>query len=134
MLQSIVPLSDSQLRWQPPNGANSVAWILWHIPEVEDNWVRDKLLDLPRRYPFGESVKAFNGSDWPSKSALLAYFHEVRALTRQRLEDATEEEFNRVIRDEHFGSIAVRQLWAGVAMSCQLANSLVKARAMTVVS
>src|SRR5262245_49660973 len=85
ILRSIEALSERQLRWRPPNGANSIAWLIWHIPEVEDNWVRDKLLHLPKRYPFGQSVKGFTGSEWPSKSSLLEYFHEVRALTKDRL-------------------------------------------------
>jgi len=118
ILRSIEPLSEGQLRWQPPNGGNSVAWLLWHIPEVEDNWVREKVLSLPRRYPFGHSVKSFSGSEWPSKAALLSYFREVRALTKQRLEEANEQEFDRVVADDHFGPITVRQLWGGVVTSC----------------
>ena len=118
ILQSLERLSDNQLRWQPPNAANPVAWLLWHIPEVEDNWIRDKLLNLPRRYPFGSSVKTRQAGDWPSKSALLSYFHEVRALTRDRLERTPEQDFDRTVVDEHFGSITVRQLWGGVVTSC----------------
>ena len=102
----------------PPNAGNSIAWLLWHIPEVEDNWVRNKLLNLPKRYPFGTSVKAHSGGEWPSKNALLSYFREVRALTKDRLEQTREEEFDRVIADEHFGSITVRQAWGGVVTSC----------------
>src|SRR5689334_6138661 len=86
MLAAVERLMDAELRWQPPNGANSIAWLLWHIPEVEDNWVRDRLYGLPKRYPFGASVKSTPLDRFPPKTALLAYFHEVRALTRQRLE------------------------------------------------
>jgi len=118
ILRSVEPLSESQLRWQPPNAANSVAWLLWHIAEVEDNWIRDKLLNLPRRYPFGASVKNHQGENWPGKSALLSYFHEVRALTRERLEGTLEPDFDRAVSDEHFGLITVRQLWGGVVTSC----------------
>ena len=118
ILRSVEQLSDSQLRWQPPNGANPVAWLLWHIAEVEDNWIRDKLLNLPRRYPFGASVKSRQGKDWPSKSPLVSYFHEVRALTRDRLEGIPEPDFDRTVSDEHFGLITVRQLWGGVVTSC----------------
>jgi len=118
ILRATEDLSEAELRWQPPNGANSIAWLLWHIPEVEDNWVRDKLLNLPKRYPFGTSVKAPSRSEWPDKAALLSYFHEVRALSRDRLEHTREEEFDRTIADEHFGSITVRQVWGGVVTSC----------------
>jgi len=118
IFRAIENLSDAELRWQPPNGGNPIAWLLWHIPEVEDNWVRDKLLDLPKRYPFGASVKVRSGSEWPGKTALLSYFHEVRALTKDRLERTPEDEFDRIVADERFGSISVRQLWGGVVTSC----------------
>jgi hypothetical protein len=118
IVRAIERLSEAQIQWQPPNGANSIAWLLWHIPEVEDNWVRDRLLNLPKRYPFGASVKARGETAWPRKAALIAYFHEVRALTKERLGATREEDFDRVIADEHFGSITVRQVWGGVATSC----------------
>jgi hypothetical protein len=40
ILRATEPLSDDELRWQPPNGGNSIAWLLWHNAEVEGNWVR----------------------------------------------------------------------------------------------
>src|SRR5579864_1897744 len=43
MLRIVEGLSDAQLRWLPPNGVNSIAWLLWHIAEVEDHWIREKL-------------------------------------------------------------------------------------------
>jgi hypothetical protein len=58
IFRAVENLSETEIGWQPPNGANPIAWLLWHIPEVEDNWVRDKLLHLPKRYPFGTSVKS----------------------------------------------------------------------------
>jgi len=62
--------------------------------------------------------KAHSGNEWPSKTALLSYFREVRAMTKDRLEHTREEEFDRAIADEHFGSITVRQVWGGVVTSC----------------
>ncbi len=118
ILRAVEGLSDEQLRWRPPNGGNPIAWLLWHIPEVEDNWIRDKLLDLPRRYPFGASVKAAPVREWPGKVALVSYFREVRALSRERLERTAEAEFDRIVSDENFGTLTVRQLWCGVATSC----------------
>jgi len=117
MLGAIDRLDEDEFQWQPPNGANSVAWLLWHIAEVEDNWVRDKLFSLERRYPFGMSVKAAAREQFPNKQGLLGYFHEVRALTRERLAGKTEEDFERKILDDHFGRMTERQLWAGVVTS-----------------
>ena len=118
ILAAVDRVSEQEFQWLPPNGANPIAWLLWHIAEVEDNWVRDKLLVLPRRYPFEISVKARGDAAWPSKTELVAYFHEVRALTRERLERTSEDDFDREIADEHYGSLTVRALWAGVASSC----------------
>jgi hypothetical protein len=76
------------------------------------------VLNLRRRYPFGASVKdAAGAADRPSKDGLLAYLHEVRALSRDRLDRTTDEDFDHVVTDEHYGSITVRQVWAGVATS-----------------
>jgi hypothetical protein len=42
----------------------------------------------------------------PSKEALLAYFHEVRALSRDRLDRTTDDEFDRMVTDEHYGPLS----------------------------
>jgi hypothetical protein len=117
MLNIVERLTDEQVRWQPPNGANPIAWMLWHIPEVEDNWVRDSLYGQPRRYPFGASVKSTRLEQCPTKAELLVYFHEVRTLTHERLEQTSEGDFDRVVQDEQYGRLTVRQVWAGVLTS-----------------
>jgi hypothetical protein len=118
MLQAVERLSENQMLWQPPNGANSVAWLLWHIAEVEDNWVRDRVYLEPRHYPFGASVRDTAIDDYPGKARLLEYFHEVRALSRQRLEQTDIRDFDRVVEDPTFGSLDVRRVWIGAATSC----------------
>ncbi len=118
ILRIVEPLSEDQLQWWPPNESNSIAWLIWHIAEVEDNWIRDRLYGQPRQYPFGRSVRDATRDQYPSKTTLLKYLTEVRALTRQRLEEMTDEIFDRVIHDEHWGTILVRQLWGGVVTSC----------------
>ena len=117
MLGAIDRLDEREFQWQPPNGANSIAWLLWHISEVEDNWVRDRLLSQERRYPFGASVKATPQDQFPAKAVLLDYFHDVRALTRTRLAGTSEQSFDAEVLDDHFGRITARQLWAGVVTS-----------------
>jgi uncharacterized damage-inducible protein DinB len=118
LLAALEPLREEQLRWQPPNGANSAAWLLWHIAEVEDNWVRDKVYRQPRHYPFGRSVLETPISAYPDKESLIGYLHEVRALSRERLEATTFEDFDEAVDDEHFGPMDVRRVWIGVATSC----------------
>jgi len=72
---------------------------------------------MPRRYPFGASIKSTPLRQFPSKPELLAYFHEVRTLTKERLAQTLENEFDRTIQDEHYGRLTVRQVWAGVVTS-----------------
>ncbi|MBM3318834.1 MAG: DinB family protein, partial [Candidatus Eisenbacteria bacterium] len=74
MLRIVEPLTEAQMRWLPPNNSNSIAWLVWHLAEVENNWVRDKLHGLPKRYPLGASVRATSIEQYPSKAELLAYF------------------------------------------------------------
>ncbi len=102
ILRIVEPLSENQMRWWPPNRSNSIAWLIWHIAEVEDNWIRDRLYGEPRRYPFGRSVQGTAHDEYPAKAALLSYFAEVRALTKQRLERMADEEFERFIHDSHW--------------------------------
>ena len=118
MLRIVEPLTEDEMRWLPPNKSNSIAWLVWHIPEVEDNWVRDRLHGQPKRYPFGCSVRAATLDQYPSKAELLRYIAEVRGLTKRRLEETAEAEFERVLHDDHFDTISVRQLWGGVVTSC----------------
>jgi uncharacterized damage-inducible protein DinB len=118
MLRIVAALPEAAVRWWPPNNSNSIAWLLWHIAEVEDNWVRDKVYGLPKRHPFEASVREIPREKYPYKARLLAYFHEVRQLSRQRLEQTAQEDFDRVVHDEHFGTITTRQVWAGVVTSC----------------
>ena len=117
LLRALGPLDDVQLRWRAPGAVNSIAWLLWHIAEVEDNWVRDRLYGQPKRFPFGVSVKQAAETAWPAKADLLQYLHEVRALTRDRLAAMTPADFDRTVKDATYGLLTVRQVWAGVATS-----------------
>lgn len=118
MLRIAETLPQRAWDWWPPNESNSVSWLVWHIAEVEDNWIRDKLLALPKRFPFGASVRETARENYPGKAELLAYFREVRVSSRERLQAMTSEHFDDLVSDEHFGNITVRQLWCGVATSC----------------
>lgn len=113
----VEPLSAEDLRWRPPSGANPIGWQLWHIAEVEDNWVRHLLLGEARIYPFGRTVREATPEQYPTKAALLTYFHEVRDRSRARLEALTEGACDRQVMDDHFGALTVREVWAGVVTS-----------------
>jgi uncharacterized damage-inducible protein DinB len=118
MLRVAGGLSEEQMRWLPPNGVNSIGWLLWHIAEVEDNWIREKLLNMEKQFPFGVSAKATPRPSCPPVSALIEYFHEVRAVTHLRLDAMADDRFDDSVQDETYGLLTVRQVWAGVATSC----------------
>jgi DinB superfamily len=117
MLQIVEAIAAEQMQWVPSNGRNSMAWLLWHIAEVEDNWIRDLWLGEPRRYPFGRSVRDARREHYPAKAELLAYFHEIRDLTKKRLEATTEADFDKMVYDAHFGPLSMRDVWGGVITS-----------------
>lgn len=117
MLRNVEPLSEQQMRWRPAPQRNSIAWQLWHIAEVEDNWVRTLVTGEPLHLPFGVQMRAAAESDFPTKQRLLDYFHEVRAVTRGRLEAAAAPDFRRQVQDKDFGTLTVLDVWSGVVTS-----------------
>ncbi len=117
LLRNLAPLDDPQMRWRPAPGRNSIAWQLWHIAEVEDNWARAIITGEPLRFPFGVQVRAAKDDQYPAKEKLLDYFNEVRALSRNRLEAARTDEFNRRVEDPDFGPLSVLDVWSGIVTS-----------------
>lgn len=117
MLRNIGPLSELQMDWIPAEGRKSVRWQLWHIAEVEDNWVRLCLLDEPARFPLGKALSDATAADRPSMERLIAYLDEVRELSRSRLEAMVDTDFDRAVFDPDFGEMSARDLWAGVVTS-----------------
>jgi uncharacterized damage-inducible protein DinB len=117
MLRNVEPLTEAQMRWRPAPDRNSIAWQLWHIIEVEDNWIRTMVTGEPTRFPFGPQLRAAADDEYPTKEALLAYFEEVRGVTRDRLERSDEGEFARVVEDPDFGPQTVLDIWMGIVTS-----------------
>ncbi len=118
LLRNVEPLSQEQMLWRPGPERNSIAWQLWHIAEVEDNWVRSLVTREPMRFPFGMQVRAASRDEqYPPKADLLAYLHEVRGLTQRRLESAAAADFARAVEDPDFGKLHVLDVWSGVVTS-----------------
>ena len=110
-------LDAAQLRWTPGPERNSVAWQVWHIAEVEDNWVRALVTCEPSRFPFGAPLLETPEDAWPTGSQLLDYLDEVRGLTRERLAGCSERDFETRVEDPDFGSMSVLDVWMGVVTS-----------------
>ena len=117
MLRNIEPLSEQQMRWTPAPDRNSIAWQLWHIAEVEDNWVRSIITNEPLHLPFGVQMRQATDEQYPTKDQLLEYFHETRAVSRTRLDAAQDSDFAREVADPDFGACTVLDIWMGVVTS-----------------
>lgn len=122
MLRNVEPLSEDQLHWVPGPGRNSIAWQLWHIAEVEDNWPAAIIgpalgWDDPPRYPFGVMHPRATRDQYPPKARLLDYLHDVRRRTRERLERLRASDMDVVVHDPDYEKLTVRDVWAGVVTS-----------------
>ena len=117
MLRNIEPISEEQMLWIPGPGRSSIAWQLWHIAEVEDNWVRSMITNEKLRFPFNIQMRNATDEDYPSKAKLVEYFHEVREITKNRLEAACENDFTHKVEDPDFGKCTVLDIWMGVVTS-----------------
>jgi hypothetical protein len=62
-------------------------------------------------------VRDARRAHYAAKAELLAYFHEVRDLTKKRLEATTEADFDKMVHDAHFGPLSMRDVWGGVITS-----------------
>jgi len=119
MLRNVEPLSEEQMLWVPGDGRKCVAWQLWHIAEVEEVWISNLITRDPPRFPFGHRLAEVEHdlTIYPKRDELLAYFHEVRSITKKRLENAKAEDFEREITDADFGTRPARDIWQGVVTS-----------------
>ncbi len=117
LLGNVEPLDELQMRGRPAGDRKSIAWQLWHIAEVEDNWIRALVTGEQLRFPFGVQVRAATENDYPGKAQLLAYLHEVRGLTERRLEASQSADFERQVEDPDFGRLGVLGVWAVVVTS-----------------
>jgi hypothetical protein len=48
------PFTDEQIRWRPPDGRNSIAWLMWHIGRTEDFGVNRFVADRRQVLDSGE--------------------------------------------------------------------------------
>lgn len=117
-------LSDETVGWQPLPGANSIAWLLWHLSRVQDDHLADAAgtdqiwlryrdeFALPLEADdtgFGHSAEQVARVRVPAD--LLARYHaDVHTATIAYLDQLTTKELDRVI-DRHWDppvTVAVR--------------------------
>ena len=106
-------LSEDQLAFRPGAGANSIAWLVWHLTRVQDNHVAEaarRARDLDRGR-LGRPVRAVAGPRrhrlWPQRRrggegphlrrALTGYADAVGERTRRYLSSLDDEALDRVV-------------------------------------
>ena len=116
LMDALSGLTSEEQAWRAGPDANSITWILWHMLRVEDMWFQffiqrkseiwerdgwNEKFGLPTRdNGFGhtsEQVAAFPTLDL---AELIGYGDAVRAETLDYLRGVTQEEFERVPREQ----------------------------------
>ncbi|MFD0434031.1 mycothiol transferase [Streptomyces chartreusis] len=107
-------LAPDQLGARPAPGANSVAWLIWHLTRVQDDHIADAFeleqvwlaqdwqktfgLDLPRRDTgYGHTPAKVAKVQVDSGDLLTGYYDAVHARTLDRLRDVAAKDLERVV-------------------------------------
>ncbi|MFE6944928.1 mycothiol transferase [Streptomyces chartreusis] len=107
-------LAPDQLGARPAPGANSVAWLVWHLTRVQDDHIADAFevdqvwlaqdwqktfgLDLPRRDTgYGHTPAKVAKVQVDSGDLLTGYYDAVHAQTLDRLRDVAAKDLERVV-------------------------------------
>ncbi len=104
-------LTPAELYWQPSPNANHIAWLVWHMARVEDNWYSIYIGPSEPVWVTGGYCTRFrlpavgNGSGTSTEDVaefpvlpmdeVLEYFDAVRARTLEVLDSLTEEDLSR---------------------------------------
>jgi uncharacterized damage-inducible protein DinB len=111
-----------QVRWQPTLHTNHIAWLVWHMARVEDNWMSrlrkgpavwqaegwaDRFRMDPTSTGNRQTIEEVRAMPEISLTDLLAYFNAVRAVTRQYLEQATDADLSQECPHPRGGTVPV---------------------------
>jgi Protein of unknown function (DUF664) len=107
-------LDVEQLTWSPLEGANTIAWLIWHLARVQDHHVAE-ILDVeqvwvtgnwanrcglapdPSNTGYGHSADDVVAVRPESADALLGYLDAVDARTTAFLRDLREADLDRIV-------------------------------------
>ena len=109
--RAIDGLTPAEARWQPTMHTNHIAWLVWHMARVEDSWVNrvlsgttqvwkaegwaDRFGMDPENTGFAHTIEDVRAMPEIPINDLMAYFGAVRAVTRQYLERASDDDLLR---------------------------------------
>ncbi|WP_330352482.1 mycothiol transferase [Streptomyces chartreusis] len=111
---AVMGLAPDQLGARPAPGANSVAWLIWHLTRIQDDhiagafeldqvwlaqdWQKTFGLDLPRRDTgYGHTPAKVAKVQVDSGDLLTGYYDAVHARTLDRLRDIAAKDLERVV-------------------------------------
>ncbi|HEY8414769.1 MAG TPA: DinB family protein [Thermaerobacter sp.] len=77
LLSCLEAMTDEQLYWVPPGGANSAAWCARHLAQSEDWFVNAVIL--------GRDMRPRRSRELQDREAIVAYLREVWAHTDARM-------------------------------------------------
>jgi Protein of unknown function (DUF664) len=109
-------LDRDQLAWAPVPGANSIAWLVWHLTRVQDHHVSELLHEEqiwttgewapqcglapdPHNTGYGHGPDDVAAVRPGSPGVLIGYLDEVDARTRRMLEGLREADLDRIVDD-----------------------------------
>jgi Protein of unknown function (DUF664) len=109
-------LDRDQLAWAPVPGANSIAWLVWHLTRVQDHHVSELLHEEqiwttgewapqcglapdPHNTGYGHGPDDVAAVRPDSPGVLIGYLDEVDARTRRMLEGLREADLDRIVDD-----------------------------------
>lgn len=112
--QAVEGLDPDRLTEPPSPGANTIAWLIWHVARVQDEHVAELLGEdqlwlsgdwAPRfgltpdtsNTGYGHSVEEMAAVRPESAEVLLDYIHAASARTSSMLEQLSPEELDRVV-------------------------------------
>jgi hypothetical protein len=111
----VAGLDDDDLAWRPDAGANSIAWLVWHLTRIEDDhvagvagteqvWTADgwaERFDLP--FPPAEHGYGMSSADVDrvrvSGDLLAGYYDAVAERTASYVATLTPDDLDRVVDD-----------------------------------
>lgn len=111
-------LSVDDLLWRPYDGANSIAWTLWHIARMEDAqvapiagtdevWTQDGWVERfglpysPGAMGYGQSAAEVAAFRLEDPTLLTGYYQAVHGATLELVDGLSEDDLARVV-DEHW--------------------------------
>jgi hypothetical protein len=127
-------LSPEQLATSPRSGANTIAWLVWHIGRVQDTQIAE-LVPQEQRYLAGRWHERFGRDADPDDSGyghtatemasvrgtaedLVAYFDDVHAVSRQFVGQQAGADLERIIDTSYDPPVTLGVRLVSIAEDC----------------